>query len=145
MFYRCLFASPSHYSLGKRLSQAHQGKQDCVNQDFVAMDHNSYHMEFLHGSTWADLFIYVPCGYLLGLPHYDHHGDSWFVCVLPRHMVKPYSTFTKEKEKEGVKVYLGCFWTFKTRVQGTCDNVWWLWHLGFHSGSIHCGICKLGQ
>lgn len=78
MFYRCLLASsPSHYSLGEKLSQAHQGKQRCMNQDFVATDHNSYHTEFLRGSTWADLFIYVPCGCLLGLPHCDHYRVSW--------------------------------------------------------------------
>jgi len=102
-------ASPSHYSLGEKLSQAHQGKQRCMNQDFVATDHNSYQTEFFHGSTWADLFVYVPRGYLLGLPHCDHHRDSWFIYVLSRHMVKPYNTFTKEKEKEAMKMYLGCF------------------------------------
>lgn len=80
-----------------------------MNQDFVATDHNSYQTEFFHGSTWADLFVYVPRGYLLGLPHCDHHRDSWFIYVLSRHMVKPYNTFTKEKEKEAMKMYLGCF------------------------------------
>lgn len=105
----CWPPSPSHYSLGEKLSQAHQGKQRCMNQDFVATDHNSYHTEFLRGSTWADLFIYVPCGCLLGLPHCDHYRVSWFIYVLPRHMVQPYNTLTKEKEKECMKMYLGCF------------------------------------